>query len=121
MATSHAPGKSIDMRTGYASGGWLSVCGLGCVLALVLLVPLAQASPPDPLWLSGIYDAADFDDAVVTLVSACGLVGAVIVAERPGDSLTEPVSLPVVDAGTAALPSTLSTRAPPLPTLTITK
>jgi hypothetical protein len=28
---------------------------------LVALVPLANASPPDPTWIPGIYDDADFD------------------------------------------------------------
>lgn len=40
----------------------------------VVLHPLAAASPPDPSWIPGIYDAADFDDAVVRvglLASAC--------------------------------------------------
>ena len=30
----------------------------------VALVPLAYASPPDSMWIAGIYDAADYDDVV---------------------------------------------------------
>jgi hypothetical protein len=97
------------------------MCSLVCVLALVLLGPVAQASPPDSLWLPGIYDAADSDDAAATLVSVSGLLVVVIVADRPTDRLAGPVSLPVVDAGTAALPSALSTRAPPVFALAIAK
>ena len=33
----------------------------GCLAALP---SLANANPPDPLWIDGIYDAADADDAV---------------------------------------------------------
>jgi hypothetical protein len=37
------------------------------VVALILLPPSAFASPPDPSWVSGIYDGADGDD-IVSLV-----------------------------------------------------
>src|SRR5215467_10747861 len=40
---------------------------LPIVLALILLPPLAFASPPDPSWVAGFYDGADGDD-VVSLV-----------------------------------------------------
>jgi len=42
--------------------------------ALVILVPLASATPVDPLWIPGIYDAADQDDIVGLLVDD-GLAG----------------------------------------------
>ena len=38
-------------------------------LAIALLTPMAYASPPDPSWIRGVYDGADFDDVVV-LVTA---------------------------------------------------
>ena len=40
---------------------------LSFVAALVLIAPIAFASPPDPSWIAGIFDGADGDD-VVTLV-----------------------------------------------------
>ena len=40
---------------------------LPIVLALILLPPLAFASPPDPSWVAGFYDGADGDD-IVSLV-----------------------------------------------------
>ena len=40
---------------------------LPIVLALMLLPPLAFASPPDPSWVAGFYDGADGDD-IVSLV-----------------------------------------------------
>jgi hypothetical protein len=39
------------------------------ILTSLGLLALAYASPPDPSWISGIYDDADYDD-VVTLVMA---------------------------------------------------
>ena len=47
-------------------------CVLAGVLVLLALVPLAQASPPDPLWLAGIYDAADADDAIQVVTDGFG-------------------------------------------------
>src|SRR5262245_57267520 len=31
---------------------------------LVVIIPLAYAGPPDPTWIPGIYDNADYDDVV---------------------------------------------------------
>jgi len=37
--------------------------------ALVVLTPLAYASPPDPAWISGFFDDGDHDDVVVLVTS----------------------------------------------------
>jgi hypothetical protein len=37
------------------------------VLVLSMLGPLASASPPDPGWIGGFYDAADYDDVVLAV------------------------------------------------------
>jgi hypothetical protein len=42
---------------------------MALLAALVAVVPLAHASPTDPLWIAGIYDAADADDLVVAATS----------------------------------------------------
>lgn len=42
-------------------------------LELVGLRALAVASPPDPLWIAGIYDDADHDDVVQIIGSMDGL------------------------------------------------
>src|SRR5215813_73414 len=47
--------------------------GLSAMLLVLLMiapVTLAHASPPDPTWLAGVYDQADFDDVVGLLTSA---------------------------------------------------
>ena len=46
-------------------------CRIGAWVVVTVLVPLpilAFASPPDPVWVPGIYDGADGDD-IVTLVT----------------------------------------------------
>jgi hypothetical protein len=55
--------------------------------SLALLLALAYASPPDPSWISGVYDDADYDD-VVTLVMA-GTAG--VPTAIPTDSSPQPL------------------------------
>lgn|SRR5262245_44602438 len=51
------------------------------VVVLGALPPLAHASVPDPTWIAGIYDAADFDDVIVLITSATGDVSPAQVAD----------------------------------------
>ncbi len=43
--------------------------------ALATTASLAYASPPDPSWIPGIYDDADFDDVLGLATSGTSLVG----------------------------------------------
>lgn len=51
---------------------WVRTRGLAGVLlvALVTLTPLAYASPPDPTWVSGVFDDDDSDDVVFLITSS---------------------------------------------------
>ncbi len=49
--------------------GWRLLLVLSLLGPLIGLVPLAYASPPDPAWISGLYDDADYDDVVVVATS----------------------------------------------------
>jgi len=40
----------------------------GVLVALLTLGPLAHTSPPDAMWIAGIYDAGDFDEVVWILI-----------------------------------------------------
>src|SRR5215831_2981325 len=91
--------------------------GLGALLLLVALAihpALAHASPPDPSWIPGIYDDADFDD-VVLLVAAGYPAAAPAVIEAPAPDLPligqlahRAEIVPLAPAGFA-----LRSRAPP--------
>jgi len=86
---------------------------VGLVLTLTSALPiLAQASPPDPSWIPGIYDDADFDD-VVTLV----VMGTGILLEAPVDLWIVPrvVEAPTVPESAPAIPRAAPdhSRAPP--------
>ena len=37
--------------------------------AMLVLTPAAHASPPDQTWIPGLYDNADYDDAVLAVVA----------------------------------------------------
>lgn len=91
-------------------------------LALVLillaspaaLVPLAHASPPDPAWIRGIYDNADYDEVVAAATSTDSTL-----------DLIPPVSpIPIVvrlirpatpASPTAPSPPAFRNRSPPTP------
>ena len=90
---------------------------LRILLAVLLfgLVPAAHASPPDETWISGLYDNADYDDAVLAIVGS--------VACLDGPPLHEPEDVDLVvafirliDESRHATPSFSSThtRAPPV-------
>lgn len=51
---------------------WLLVLILGG--SLLALTPLAYASLPDPCWVKGVFDDADFDDVVVSITSGVSIV-----------------------------------------------
>ena len=44
------------------------------VASLAVLATLAYASPPDPSWISGIYDDADFDNIIGLITSDAGVI-----------------------------------------------
>jgi len=83
------------------------------LLVIGLLTPMAYASPPDPSWIKGIYDGADFDDVVVLVTLGVGVVELAPVVELsplpPGIWLAQ---LP--DGSTPAHSSSpLHSRSPP--------
>ena len=62
------PGRRAALFAGLAE------TGAGLLLALVSLPCLAYASPPDPTWLVGFYDDADYDDVVGSINSLAGVL-----------------------------------------------
>ena len=60
----------IRARARHVLGRAFVVRGL---LVLLALVPRAHARPSDPLWITGIYDAAYHDDVVHAVTDSVGL------------------------------------------------
>ena len=80
------------------------------VLALLTHVPLAHTSPPDPLWIAGTYDAADFDDALLTITGQSLVAGTPFVIHF---LFLAAVRLTVDPIGLEETRSSTSARAPP--------
>jgi len=85
------------------------------LIGLIAVAPLALASPPDPLWIGGLFDADDGDDVVLAVTSADGATdGATLDAVKvlwPVLGAVPPAG-PIGLAG-SALPAFLG-RAPPI-------
>lgn len=85
------------------------------LLTLVGLTPLGYASPPDPSWVQGIYDDADYDDVVVMVTSAVAVNAPILLVDL--SQTLPPVGLvsQFADDPVAAHPiSPLQPRAPPV-------
>ena len=51
-----------------------SIVALLLALSVVGLLPMAAASPPDPVWIAGLYDEGDQDEAVGRVGALAGIV-----------------------------------------------
>ncbi|HKW90281.1 MAG TPA: hypothetical protein VJX92_00190 [Methylomirabilota bacterium] len=83
------------------------------LLGLVLLTPMAYASPPDPVWVSGFFDDDDQDDVVVLVTSFGVTLDPFPLAH---ESVTPaPAETAIPDEGRAAPSAALSTKTPRSP------
>jgi hypothetical protein len=82
--------------------------------AMLSLGVLAYVSPPDPDWISGLWDNGDYDDIILLVTSGVGITDSHAIEDwRPLVVVSELVST-VNDALLAARPRlSASTRAPP--------
>ena len=87
---------------------------LPVVVALFLLPAIAFASPPDQLWIAGIYDGADGDD-IVTLVYETAGVEAATTRPVPLLPRSSEISLVSVPSTIHGLSACQFTRVPPGP------
>ena len=85
--------------------------------ATLMLAPLAQATTVDPNW-GGLYDNGDFDDVILLITSAAGVVDS---QPRPDLGLGSPVAEHFVAEAPDGLPlfppRVPHSRAPPDPLL----
>ena len=84
------------------------------LLMLAALPVMAYASPPDPSWISGLYDDGDFDDVVVlvttgTAIAVLALLAALRPLPTPGAWIPRRTGGPT----RAWAPALLRPRAPP--------
>lgn len=87
------------------------------LLAVIVGLPfLAYASPPDPSWVHGVYDDADFDDIVCLITTSSGLVADLSAACGSPHFILTDTELPRNERWIASsAPSSPQPRAPPSP------
>ncbi len=84
------------------------------VVAMLSLGVLAYASPPDPDWISGLWDNGDYDDIILLVTSGVGITDWHSFAEGHRLVVVSEVVAPADDAPLAAHPRlSRPTRAPP--------
>jgi hypothetical protein len=98
----------------------MKVRGGRVALALLLLLlvggltSLAYASPPDPAWIRGIYDDADYDDVIVMITSAASATAPVLLVNlRQIAPFVGPATQFENDPVPTCSLSSLQSRAPP--------
>ena len=74
---------SLARLLAWVRSAWGRAHVLGILLALLTLVPLVHTSPPDAMWIAGIYDRGDFDDVVWALIGADSVVPPVPLTGTP--------------------------------------
>jgi len=92
---------------------WRRLLLLGVALALVAIVPLAHASPPDPTWVPGLYDDDDFDDVVVAVTQQQAALDASTIPLPPVHRVVFLAAPVAPDTPDAPMPATTFPRAPP--------
>jgi hypothetical protein len=104
-------------RRGAAAGtGMLAARLLAVVLVVALtgLAPLALASPPDPIWMGGLFDGGDSDDAVVAAAASEGVSDGMAAGAGEGVLTVVGTVRPPASIGRASSPAPVSRgRAPP--------
>jgi len=75
---------------------------------------LAYASPPDPSWVRGVYDHADFDDVVCLIIANAGFQDDAAASMEGPDFILIGAEVPRDDLSVEPFPSSSSqSRAPP--------
>jgi hypothetical protein len=82
---------------------------------MIVLTPMAWASPIDPSWIGGVYDDGDFDDVVSYLTSGTLAVPALPAADlSPMFAPAPPEAVLDQQVGAAPFLASNEPRAPPL-------
>ena len=95
-----------------------SASGILIVALLLIITPLAHASPPDETWVAGIYDAADCDDAVSFLTDPSMARACAQLADTTCYPVRRVLTSPRASVRLPVHHGSFSPRAPPIPETT---
>jgi hypothetical protein len=108
------PRRHVDENDAHGRSPWVSPLALRgrlratlCLLSGCVLLALAAAGLPDPLWVSGVYDGGDSDDLLALSADDALFPTAVVVPARESPGSTSPVP--------EAVGTPVVTVPPPLP------
>jgi len=109
--------RQTSPQTGPSRSKSRAICSLfPLVVALILLLPIAFAVPPDPSWIAGIYDGADDDDDdIVILVYETTAANAAAMSQVSPLTCLYKVRLEGVVHGLHSREFTRGPRSPPIP------
>ncbi len=83
-------------------------------VTIVALTTLALASPPDPVWIAGLWDDADDDDVIILATCSVAIVERHLVSDSRRDGRIVGLIVSVDDSSASVLtPPANQTRAPP--------
>ena len=91
----------------------LAALGLVLLVCITVLTPLAYASPADPSWILGMYDAADHDEVVFLITSALDAIVPIGKADVGAARQTVLRAKPLDNSIFAAIIPSPQPRAPP--------
>jgi hypothetical protein len=87
---------------------------LALLAGLTILIPIANATPPDPSWIRGLYDDDDFDNVALVVTSSVGTVGSFVLDDACFVApLIAGLLLPSTERSTSETLAALRPRAPP--------
>jgi hypothetical protein len=88
---------------------------LGLIVVVLALAPAAHATPPDPSWIPGLYDNADFDDVILLITSKLGAIQSNIIPSLRPVAFVLGLATPTPTESRPLRPlSSVFGRAPPL-------
>jgi hypothetical protein len=93
---------------------WERVVAVVTVCLLIGLTPIAYATPPDPLWISGYWDDDDRDDIVVAVLNSSAVQPQSTVRVQPLWVPVPRIELPGPVAIQGPADSSAYSRAPPV-------
>ena len=88
------------------------------LISLIMVAPLAYAAPTDPIWIAGVYDLEDNDNAILAAsLTEKALQYVPLDVNKILPVIIGTITLDEAPCLTSASPPVLQIRAPPVPPL----
>lgn len=82
---------------------------------LVALIPFAEANPPDPIWIAGLYDGDDYDEVILSPIFPDGVLESALLPDfKTSLMVVGSLSLDALPALAVSALLALQFRSPPI-------